>query len=83
MDKSKFEKACAIMHEIDKLEYALSENDALPVKVVNVENATNIVKSLFLDYENEISEFCESLLKRHRQECQDRIALLKAKFALL
>lgn len=83
MDKEKIDKAVSILNEIDWLERNVDGRMTLPEKIDNYRAAEAVIVNLWSLYENEISDFCQNLVKRYRHERVERIAQLKAEFDAL
>lgn len=83
MDKETFDKATKIQKEIHWLEYDIDGRMTLPEKIDNHCAAEAVIGNLWSLYENEISDFCQNLVKRYRHERVERIAQLKAEFDAL
>ena len=80
MDKERFDKAVKIQQEIDWLEHNVDGRMTLPEEIDNSIAASAVITSLWRVYEGEISEFCENLVKKYKNERKERIAQLKVEF---
>ncbi len=83
MDKERFDKAVKIQQEIDWLEHNVDGRMTLPEKIDCIIAAETIITSLWRVYESEISEFCETLVKRYKKERAKRLARLLVEFEAL
>lgn len=83
MDKERFDKAVEIQREIDWLEHNADGLMSLPEKIDCLKAAEAVMTSLWRVYEREISEFCETLVKRYKKERKEKITRLKMEFEAL
>lgn len=83
MDKEKFDKAVKIQREIDWLEHNADGRLTLPEKIDCTMAAEAVITSLWMVYESEISEFCETIVKKYKKEREERIEQLRMEFEAL
>lgn len=83
MDRETFDKATKIQNEIHWLEYDIDGRMTLPEKIDNHYAAEAVIGNLWSLYENEISQFCENLVKKYKNDRAERIAQLRVEFEAL